>query len=64
MISTQEHKVLRYSRELAAYTLRQFSLARSSLDNKDSAAISKLPAAYSRVARAEKLAVTGQITCP
>jgi len=60
MFSAQEeNKSQRYSRELAAYTLRQFSLARSSLDSKHSAAMSKLPAAYSRVARAEKLLATG-----
>ncbi|KAF8871254.1 hypothetical protein CPB84DRAFT_1692404 [Gymnopilus junonius] len=56
----QESKTQRYSRELADYTLRQFSLARSSLDQKHTAAISKLPAAYSRVAKAEKLVAIGE----
>ncbi|PPQ98208.1 hypothetical protein CVT26_003460 [Gymnopilus dilepis] len=59
--SKQETKTQRYSRELASYTLRQFCLARSSLDQKHTAAISKLPAAYSRVAKAERLVASGQV---
>ncbi|PPQ84603.1 hypothetical protein CVT25_015806 [Psilocybe cyanescens] len=57
--STQpQSKTELYSQQLAFYTLRQFSLARSSLDQQHSAAMSRLPAAYSRVARADQLAAT------
>lgn len=51
-----QSKTEQYSQQLAIYTLRQFSAARSSLDQQHSAAMSRLPAAYSRVARADKLA--------
>ncbi|KIM45378.1 hypothetical protein M413DRAFT_338976 [Hebeloma cylindrosporum] len=61
MKPTPQTKAQRYSQELAAYTLRQFSIARSSLDKNHAAAISKFPLAYARVARAERLAnMTGQ----
>jgi len=55
---TAQAKTERYSQELAYYTLRQFSLARSALAKEQSAAMSKFPAAYSRVARADKMAAT------
>jgi len=58
--NTPEVRTRRYSQELAAYTLRQFTVARSSLDTKNTASLSKLPAVYSRVTRAEKLAASGQ----
>lgn len=45
----------RYSQELAAYTLRQFSTARAQLDEGKKEDIAKLPAAYQRVVSAEKL---------
>ena len=61
MKPTSQTKTQHYSQELAAYTLRQFSVAWSSLDKNHTAAISKFPLAYARVAHAEKLAnMTGQ----
>jgi len=63
MKPTTQTKTQRYSQELAAYTLRQFSVAWSSLDKSHAAAISRFPLAYARVAHAEKLAnnyMTGQ----
>jgi len=53
-----------YAQTLATYTLRQFSVARATLDNNKANALTKLPLAYSRVARAEYLAAnTGRIDC-
>jgi len=53
-----------YAQTLASYTLRQFSVARATLDNNKANALTKLPLAYSRVARAECLAAsTGRINC-
>lgn len=49
----------RYSQELAAYTLRQFSTARAQLDEGKKEDIAKLPAAYQRVVSAEKLSSHG-----
>lgn len=49
------HTRSRYSQELAAYTLRQFSTARAQLDEGKKEDIAKLPAAYRRVVSAEKL---------
>ncbi|TFK25179.1 hypothetical protein FA15DRAFT_573575, partial [Coprinopsis marcescibilis] len=46
----------RYSNELAAYTLRQFSAANSRLDDKKKSKLSKLPGSYSRILHAERLA--------
>jgi hypothetical protein len=61
MKPTPQKKIQRYSQELAAYTLRQFSVAWSSLDKSHAEAISKFPLAYARVAHAEKLAnMSGQ----
>ncbi|KAH6914392.1 hypothetical protein BKA70DRAFT_1261265 [Coprinopsis sp. MPI-PUGE-AT-0042] len=45
----------RYSRELAAYTLRQFSTANSQLDERKKSKIAKLPGSYSRVLHAERM---------
>lgn len=53
------HTRSRYSQELAAYTLRQFSTARAQLDEGKKEDIAKLPAAYRRVVSAEKLSSNG-----
>ncbi|EAU91048.1 hypothetical protein CC1G_03216 [Coprinopsis cinerea okayama7 len=45
----------RYSQALAAYTLRQFSIANSQLDEKNKSKLAKLPGSYSRVVNAERL---------
>lgn len=58
MICPLEANTSRYSQNLAAYTLRQFCLARSSLDKSHVIAISKIPAAHTHVVRAERLAAT------
>lgn len=63
MICSLEANTSHYSQNLAAYTLRQFCLARSSLDKSHVVAISKIPAAHIHVVRAERLAATtGQTT--
>ena len=58
MIYPLEANTSHYSQNLAAYTLRQFCLARSSLDKSHVVAISKIPAAHIHVVRAERLAAT------
>ncbi|KAF9527308.1 hypothetical protein CPB83DRAFT_768654 [Crepidotus variabilis] len=55
-----ETKTQKYSQQLAAYTLRQFNVAFTSLDTKKTASLSKIPSVYSRVSRAEQLLAKGR----